>query len=88
MSNQFQDGRDRDRSSADDASKRNEQSMLGSVSAALRQALSRVFIAGASFTAGGEVQESHGGTCGCNGCLPPPRVSVEKVKKEDESGEP
>ena len=74
--------------SADEASKKNEQSFLGLVSSTLRQALTNVFIAGVSFSAGGEVQESHGGTCGCTGCLPPPRVSVEKVKKEDESGEP
>ena len=88
MLSQSPDGKGGNPTSADDATQKNEQLFLGSVSLTLRQALSSVFIAGASLTAGGGVQESHGGTCGCKGCLPPPRVSVEKVKKEDESGEP
>jgi|GEM_PF-6085365 len=53
----------------------------------LKGALSTLVLGVASVAGGGEVQESHAGSCGCPGCLPPPRVSLENKRKDDEAGE-
>jgi len=53
----------------------------------LKGVLSTLVLGVASVAGGGEVQESHAGNCGCSGCLPPPRVSLENKRKDDEAGE-
>lgn len=59
-----------------------------SIGVTLRRAFSTLFLAGASLTGGGEIQQNHSGGCGCPICLPPERVRLVDRKKEDESGEP
>jgi hypothetical protein len=59
-----------------------------SLGISLRRAFSAIFLAGASLTGAGEVQQSHAGGCGCPVCLPPERVRLIDRKKEDESGDP
>lgn len=65
-----------------------EQAAPESIGISLRRAFSAIFLAGASLTGAGEVQQSHAGGCGCPVCLPPERVRLIDRKKEDETGDP
>jgi hypothetical protein len=73
-----------------DSVKKQPQGAGREVAGQLKDIASSVLLVFASFTAGssGGVVDSHGGSCACPGCLPPPKVSTKNQKSQDESGEP
>lgn len=75
-------------STPDTAPQVDQLSVIDWASATLKTSCSALLLAASALTGGAEVGESHGGGCGCPGCLPPPRVRLLDHKKEDENGEP